>query len=351
MMTPPVNHLLTPLLLTLVGPWYEQPLVWALVLSVLALVLVIPSSSRWQRVAGGVCAAIAGGLFIVTAIFATPQSPAHDWIAIVTFVILAVLTVASAVGMIASRSPVYSAIWFAVTLLSTGGLFLYQGASFLGVATIVVYAGAIVVTFLFVIMLAQPDGHTSYDRISWGWFAKPAAAVAGALILGAVLAALQGFARNDLRSYVALAADRATAADAAFPLHSNQVVSATAQPSLGGTTITLVLRSNAGELTMETKTVLAEELAQVLDAAQETKDAKPLPTPITLHFAEPLLPHQDLQAERHMAHLGGFLFSRHLIAVEVAATLLLVALVGAIAMLSQGPGSISREGREGDAHV
>ena len=34
-------------------------------------------------------------------------------------------------------------------------------------ATIVVYAGAILVTFLFVLMLAQPQGHAYYDRVSW----------------------------------------------------------------------------------------------------------------------------------------------------------------------------------------
>ena len=54
-----------------------------------------------------------------------------------------------------------------MSLLGTAGLFLFQGAQFLGVATIVVYAGAILVTFLFVLMLAQPEGHAFYDRVSW----------------------------------------------------------------------------------------------------------------------------------------------------------------------------------------
>ena len=44
---------------------------------------------------------------------------------------------------------------------------MLQGAQFLGVATIVVYAGAILVTFLFVFMLAQPRGNAFYDRVSW----------------------------------------------------------------------------------------------------------------------------------------------------------------------------------------
>ena len=46
------------------------------------------------------------------------------------------------------------------------------GAQFLGIATVAVYAGAIVVTFLFVLMLAQPGGHAMYDRISWGWLPR-----------------------------------------------------------------------------------------------------------------------------------------------------------------------------------
>ena len=71
---------------------------------------------------------------------------------------LAGVTVIAAAGAVTFRSPVYCAIWFALTLLGTAGLFLLQGAQFLGVATVVVYAGAILVTFLFVLMLAQPAG-------------------------------------------------------------------------------------------------------------------------------------------------------------------------------------------------
>ena len=57
----------------------------------------------------------------------------------------------------------FSALWFAMVLLSNSGLFLLQGAEFLSAATIIIYAGAIIVTFLFVIMLAQPQGAAPYD--------------------------------------------------------------------------------------------------------------------------------------------------------------------------------------------
>jgi NADH-quinone oxidoreductase subunit J len=52
-------------------------------------------------------------------------------------------------------------------LLGTAGLLLLAGAQFLAIATVVVYAGAILVTFLFVLMLAQPEGRAAYDRVSF----------------------------------------------------------------------------------------------------------------------------------------------------------------------------------------
>lgn len=87
-------------------------------------------------------------------------------VACYTFHALAFLSVASAGMMITSRNPVYSALWFAMVLLGNSGLFLIQRAEFLSAATVIVYAGAIVVTFLFVIMLAQPQGTAKYDRLT-----------------------------------------------------------------------------------------------------------------------------------------------------------------------------------------
>ena len=65
---------------------------------------------------------------------------------------------------VTSRNPIYSALWFASVVLSTTGLFLLANAPFLAAGTIIVYAGAIIVTFLFVIMLAQMEGKAVYDR-------------------------------------------------------------------------------------------------------------------------------------------------------------------------------------------
>ncbi|MEO1990666.1 MAG: NADH-quinone oxidoreductase subunit J [Pirellulales bacterium] len=82
------------------------------------------------------------------------------------FLLVSLVAVISAAATIVSRSPVYAAIWFGLSLAGVAGILLVLGAQFLGVATIVVYAGAILVMFLFVLMLAQPSGMASYDRVS-----------------------------------------------------------------------------------------------------------------------------------------------------------------------------------------
>ena len=71
------------------------------------------------------------------------------------FYVFAAVAVLCAGLMITDRNPLYAALWFALTTLAVCGLFLINSAPFLAAATIIVYAGAIVVTFLFVIMLAQ----------------------------------------------------------------------------------------------------------------------------------------------------------------------------------------------------
>lgn len=105
-----------------------------------------------------------------------------------TFYLLAIISLASAVLMITSRNPVYSALWFALVLLSNSGLYFLQGAEFLAAATQIIYAGAIIVTFLFVIMLAQPSGAARYDRVSREPFL---AALAGVLLSGALLGTIE----------------------------------------------------------------------------------------------------------------------------------------------------------------
>ncbi|MEX0612747.1 MAG: NADH-quinone oxidoreductase subunit J [Pirellulales bacterium] len=106
----------------------------------------------------------------------------------VLFFVFAAAAIVCAILMITNRNPMYSALWFALVTLSTCGLFLLQFAPFLAAATVIIYAGAIVVTFVFVIMLAQQSGAAVYDQRS----RQPlVATVAAFVVLGALLSTLE----------------------------------------------------------------------------------------------------------------------------------------------------------------
>jgi len=228
---------------------------WALLCGALGLWLLLPMRWRLGKAIGTLLMAIAAGLI------AYDLPKLGDWTGQGVFWLLAAITLGGAVATIASQSPVYSAIWFALSLLGTAGLFLFQGAQFLGGATVVVYAGAIVVTFLFVIMLAQPEGHSPYDRLTWGGLPK---------VLGVVTA----------------------------------------------TMLVAILTFMMGKLKNES--VKPQDVAAVSQTATELQQTA------------------GVLSAKHMANLGRVLFSQHLISVEIAGTLLLVALVGAIAIAAQG---------------
>lgn len=77
------------------------------------------------------------------------------------FVLLAVLAIASALAMVMNKNTVNSALFLVLNLLSVAGLYLLLQAQFLAMIQIVVYAGAIMVLFLFVIMLLNVDEEES----------------------------------------------------------------------------------------------------------------------------------------------------------------------------------------------
>jgi NADH-quinone oxidoreductase subunit J len=202
------------------------------------------------------------------------------------FYAFALIAIVAAVLMITARSPVHSALWFAAVVLATSGLFLLEGAQFLAAGTVIVYAGAIIVTFLFVIMLAQTGGQASYDRAA----RSPAMATLTCfLVLWAVLYSL-ATVRRPLDAAAALAdpVDRLTP------------------------TARLPFRPEFGR---------SLPVAQVIDAA----------VPGTSRFPEAKARPAGTPPP-HVAGLGGTLYTDHLIAAEVAGVILFVALVGAAAI-------------------
>lgn len=104
------------------------------------------------------------------------------------FILFASFSVASALGLILSRNTINSALFLLLNLLAVAGLYLLLKAQFLAVVQVLVYAGAIMVLFLFVIMLLNLG---SEDKpASWFSVRHAVAFVLGVTILSHILYAL-----------------------------------------------------------------------------------------------------------------------------------------------------------------
>jgi NADH-quinone oxidoreductase subunit J len=82
---------------------------------------------------------------------------AEAWV----FWLLAPLAVLGGIGMVLARNAVHSALWLVLTMLTLGVFYVVQSAPFLGLVQVVVYTGAIMMLFLFVLMLVGRDAADS----------------------------------------------------------------------------------------------------------------------------------------------------------------------------------------------
>jgi NADH-quinone oxidoreductase subunit J len=187
---------------------------------------------------------------------------------------------------VTSRDPIHSALWFASVILSTSGLFLLAGAQFLAAGTVIVYAGAIIVTFLFVIMLAQMEGRAIYDRAAR---APGRAAFTCFLLFWGLLYAL----------------------------------------------LSIPAKSGASdEVASESRLIRTDQLVSL----NRTAPDRPV-REVLAHAARDTnrLANGQGHPKAHVAGLGESLFTDHLIAMELAGTLLFAALVGALAIATPKP--------------
>lgn len=169
----------------------QLPLYIASVLGAIALLLIMPKR-RWNfRIIGALLgAATVGALWFVLAEALPEDLGGIGQPAFLYQYVFSAIAIAAAVRVITHTRPVYSALWFVLVVLSSAGLFLTLAAEFMAIAMIIIYAGAILVTYMFVIMLAsqsqpadQPDVSPVYDRLS----REPFAAIVAGFVLLAVL--------------------------------------------------------------------------------------------------------------------------------------------------------------------
>ena len=95
---------------------------------------------------------------------------------LIFFLILSVIAVATAVGMLLSRNAIYAALFLVLNFVTVAVFYLLLGAPFIALVQITVYAGAIMVLFLFVIMLLGAESLPEEQTLPWQ---RPLAALLG----------------------------------------------------------------------------------------------------------------------------------------------------------------------------
>ena len=116
----------------------------------------------------------------------------------IIFWFLSALALLSAIMVITSKNPVHSVLWLIVVFFAISGHYILLNAQFLAIVNLIVYAGAIMVLFLFVIMLMNLNAETEPQKNIWMKFA-------GAISGGSILLILISVVRSspELRNKVA----------------------------------------------------------------------------------------------------------------------------------------------------
>lgn len=339
-------------------------LVLAAVLGGLGVFLLLPRPrGRW--VSGGVALVLCGmGVlagFLVTR-FGQPVSTLDasqtDWVGSGLFWLFAAGAVGFGTVLVVQRNPARGAIAFAFVILSSCGLFLLLAAPFLMAATVIIYAGAIIVTFLFVLMLSNVRGPSDENYRS----REPLlGGLAGFAFLGLLLFTLhqsaptaetaltgggwpeppitpgerakltEAHARLTESLDPEKSADASDTANRGYELIDEVVVN----PKGGVKALPDRLAATRAEPRVEAFLKQTAELKRANDALGKVLIDKPnefrpaaegLRAQLAVYLGNGHLP------ARNVENLGIVLYSEHLLAVEMAGTLLLVATIGAVAI-------------------
>jgi NADH-quinone oxidoreductase subunit J len=315
-----------------------------------------------------------------TYLFKNYGQPSRDLVGQVLFWIFSAGALIAGTILITQRNPARGAIAFAIVILSSCGLFLLLAAPFLMAATIVVYAGAIIVTFLFVLMLSHANGPSDENDRSRD---PLLGSLGGFAFLGLVLfslylsspvsdagqkapAALSGPISNDDFANLQSAAEELAklqnvtdAKELVEPIKSVRQKLAKVVGYAPGETISA---SESRAISVQDRLAKAATDARtwaIISQAQQLRDLKKStlekaenlvleggkPESLKADFAKLreqtiLLSGRGMLPARNVTAIGMSLYSEHLIAVEMAGTLLLIATIGAVAIAQRkGPKS------------
>ncbi len=271
----------------------------------LGVFVALPRRNKNLQVIGGLIAAIAGGIAILGLTLTNIAD--HPTI---YFYIFGAVALGGCLRVVTHPRPVYAALFFILTILATAGLFLILSAEFMAFALIIVYAGAILITYLFVIMLATQapteddlEGLAPYDLQG----REPLAATVVGFVMLAVLSTMifRGVGqisatetRHDPEEAVAIMPGRV------------ETVLRRAGTQLPGERIAVDAQTHQPKIDPRARTVTLES---------GTRSQRIVPWPADL-------------STRNIEGVGVAMIGRHPGTIEIAGVILLMAMLGAVVL-------------------
>jgi NADH-quinone oxidoreductase subunit J len=116
---------------------------------------------------------------------------------LIVFLVLALVAIGSALGMLLNKNAIYSALFLILNFASVAVFYVILGAPFIAVTQVTVYAGAIMVLFLFVIMLLGAEELAGTDKFDWQ---KPVAVILAIILIAETAYVI--FIREELEDVV-----------------------------------------------------------------------------------------------------------------------------------------------------
>jgi NADH-quinone oxidoreductase subunit J len=208
---------------TAANPLISELLLYLLLaVGAVGVALALPRRGVTAAPVGGLIAAAGVGLIILLLSAAAVRAGGAAAMPNIFFYIFALVALGGGLRVITHPRPVYAALYFILTILASAGLFVLLAAEFVAFALVIIYAGAILITYLFVIMLAtqapteaEVDVLAEYDAVS----REPLIGTAVGFVLLAVLTTMmfRGVGAIPGPVFVAAGADGAAASVAVGP--------------------------------------------------------------------------------------------------------------------------------------
>jgi NADH-quinone oxidoreductase subunit J len=267
-------------------------------------VLLLPSASReasMRKIGGAllIISAVVLAAFLFRWAAGSPKGGMNAY-----FWIFSAIALVGAMRVVTHSKPVYSALYFVLTVFATAGLFLLLWAEFMAAALVLIYAGAILVTYVFVIMLAAEATPTSGPMAGMAQHDVNSRDPVLAATIGLALMALLIFVVFDKASELPAAGQIAVV----HPIIAQEAAAAPDQPAIGFST----------------------------------------KGPIAASYQ--VAPDKDTIATGPTQQLDVFLFNNHLINLELAGLILTLAMIGAIVIarrrVIETPAAAAHEARE-----